>query len=77
MLTFQDLKITKTATTTTKIRKFGQSCRVTVKVGTSLDSAAGKKKQTNKRKNTKLSTRCLFFGKDLFLKIRPVYCWGD
>lgn len=50
MLTFQDLKITKTATTTTKIRKFGQSCRVTVKVGTSLDSVAGKK---NKQKNEK------------------------
>lgn len=74
MSTFRDLKIT----TTTKIRKFGQSRRVTMKIGTSLDSATGK--QTNKQRNKKTQNflqGCLFFSKDLFLNIRPVYCWGD
>lgn len=74
MSTFRDLKIT----TTTKIRKFGQSRRVTMKIGTSLDSATGK--QTNKQRNKKAQNflqGCLFFSKDLFLNIRPVYCWGD
>lgn len=74
MSTFRDLKIT----TTTKIRKFGQSRRVTMKIGTSLDSATGK--QANKQRNKKTRNflqGCLFFSKDLFLNIRPVYCWGD
>lgn len=49
MLTFRDLKIT----TTTKIRKFGQSRKVTMKIGTSLDSAAGGKKKKKQNKETK------------------------
>lgn len=77
MLTFWDLKIT----TTTKIRKFGQSRKVTMKIGTSLDSAAGKKKKKKTKQRNKKTQNfpqgCLFFSKDLFLNIRPVYCWGD
>lgn len=48
-----------------------------MKISTSLDSPEGKKQNKETKKPQNFPQGRLFFSKDLFLKIRPVYFWGE